>query len=53
VNKNYGQHGETHFQRRTEDAEDGLGKGETRVLPTETVGEEKQFDYRDAIFIHF
>jgi len=51
--QNYGQHGKTHFRRRTEGTEDGLGKGETRVLPTERVGEERQFGYRDTTFIKF
>ena len=35
----YGQHDKTRCERRTKGTEDGLGKGETRVLPTETAGE--------------
>ena len=45
------QHDKTHCHRRTKGTEDGLGKGETRVLLTETVGEERQFGYRDNTFM--
>lgn len=48
-----GQHDKTHCQRRTKGTEDSLGKDETRVLPTETAGEEIQFGYRDTTFIFF
>jgi hypothetical protein len=47
----YGQHHKTHCQRRIKGTEDGLGKGETRVLPTETAGKERQFGYRHHIHI--